>query len=255
MLATCSVFSPLHTAWKELLCAFKHPVKLTTSQKDNDSSSGRIQGNALSFFPAAFWKWNKALVAVGLHRSPGCRCLRYLPPRGCSPAHTYPEKAQLYKQPLQSWVSADPVRTVSCSGAPESKEGSEFFKWWALFVLPLLFLKNVSSPYGFPYTGYPGTCPSVDGWALCYSHGSRDFRAAVGPPSPSGCSSPRTGMVCFRDEEKPSWPHSHYSLCSHLCWLLFPCPGQSLQEVNPDLSINMSSKASRTIELSCPGWD
>lgn len=112
MLATCSVFSPLRTAWKELLCPFKHPVKLTASQKDNDLSSGGIQGNALSFFPAAFWKRNKALVAVGLHRSPGCRRLRYLPPRGCSPALTYPEKAQLYKQPLQSRVSADPGQTA-----------------------------------------------------------------------------------------------------------------------------------------------
>lgn len=49
MLATCFVISLLHTAWKKLLCPFKHPVKLTVSQKDNDLSSGRILGNALSF--------------------------------------------------------------------------------------------------------------------------------------------------------------------------------------------------------------
>lgn len=77
-------FSPLHTAWKELFCPFKHLVKLTVSQKD-DLSPASIQGNALSLFPAAFWKWNKALAAVGLHRSHGCCCLLSCLPEAAPP--------------------------------------------------------------------------------------------------------------------------------------------------------------------------
>lgn len=64
-----------------------------------------MRGMPYHCFPTAFWKRNKALVAVGLHRSPGCRRLCYLPPGDRSPTHTYPQKAQLYERLLQSDLS------------------------------------------------------------------------------------------------------------------------------------------------------
>ena len=107
------------------------------------------------FFPAAFWKWNKALVAVGLHRSPGCRRLRYLPPGDCSPAQTYPEKAQLYKQPLQSRVSMDPGRTArpqrGSGGSNESFLSDEpywFFLCSSCKMFPALTGSHTASSLG-----------------------------------------------------------------------------------------------------------
>lgn len=249
MLATCSVFPLCMQHGRSCSAPLNTQSNWLPAKKTRTCLLVGSRGMPYHFFPPAFWKRNKALVAVGLHRSSGCRCLCYLPPGDCSPTHTSPEKAQLYKQPLQSRVSTDPGRTAM--GLPGVKW--EFFKWWALFVLPLLFLQNVSVPYGFPYTKCPETCSSADGWDLRYRCELRDFRAAVGPQTPSGCSSPPMGMVHFRDQEKPFWPHSHYSLRSHPRWLLFPCPNQSLQDMSTDLSINRSPKASRTIELSCPG--
>lgn len=77
-------------------------------------------------FLAVFWKQNRAVVAVGLHRS-GCCCLHYLLPRDCSPAHTYPEAAQLHKQPLQTWASTAPGQTVRLQ--QDSRGSNEsFFK-------------------------------------------------------------------------------------------------------------------------------
>lgn len=164
MLATCSVF-PLCTQHGRSCSA---PLNIESNwlpaRKTRTCLLVGSRGMPYHFFPPAFWKRNKALVAVGLHRSSGCRCLCYLPPGDCSPTRTSPEKVQLYKQPPQSRVSTDPGRTAM--GFPGVKW--EVFKWWTLFVLLLLFLQNVSVPYRFPYTKCPETCSSADGWDLCY---------------------------------------------------------------------------------------
>lgn len=73
-------------------------------------------GMPYHLFLAVFWKQNKAVVAVGLHRSGRC-CLHYLLPRVCSPC-TPIQKHSSTNSPFKAGWAHSPARQRGCNRTP-----------------------------------------------------------------------------------------------------------------------------------------